>query len=103
MAMRGPKNEIGPAFNWFRAALDRQTPPSMLMPPTILMPMHARLADFHLARGNAQEAVDILIEAQERHANDLEILTRLQQALTMAGHPGQVELIGKEIEKVKSE
>ncbi len=103
MAMRGPKNEIGPAFNWFRAALDRQTPPSMLMPPTILMPMHARLADFHLARGNAQEAVDILIEAQERHANDLEILTRLQQALAMAGHPGQAELVGKEIEKVKSE
>jgi predicted Zn-dependent protease len=103
IAMAGPKAAIAPAFNWFRSALDGQTPPSMLMPPTILMPMQARLADFHLARGEAQAAVDILIEAQARHTNDLEVLTRLQKALALAGHPGQAELVGKEIEKVKAE
>jgi predicted Zn-dependent protease len=103
IAMAGPKDGIGSAFNWYRAALDRQTPSSMLMPPANLLPMQARLAEYYLAKGEPTAAVDILIEAQARHTNDIEILTRLKTALAKAGHPGQAEEVAKEIEKVKSE
>jgi tetratricopeptide (TPR) repeat protein len=103
MAMAGPKDGIGSAFNWYRAALDRQTPPSMLMPPTVLLPMEARLGEYYLAKGDAKAAVDILVEAQGKHTNDIEILTRLQKALTKAGHADQAKAIAEEIEKVKTE
>jgi tetratricopeptide (TPR) repeat protein len=103
IAMAGPKEGMGSAFNWYRAALDRQAPASMLMPPTALLPMHARLAEFHLAKGDAKAAVDILIEAQGRHTNDIEILTRLKTALTKSGHAAQAKDVALEIEKVKSE
>lgn len=103
MAMAGPKSGIGSAFNWYRAALDRQAPASMLMPPSVLLPMQARLAEYHLAKGDPKAAVDILIEAQGSYTNDIEVLTRLKTALTKAGHPGQAADVGKEIEKIKSE
>lgn len=103
IAMSGPKDGMGSAFNWYRAALDRQAPASMLMPPTVLLPMQARLAEFYLAKGDAKAAVDILIEAQGLHTNDIEILTRLQTALAKAGQPGQAKDVGREIEKLKSE
>lgn len=103
LAMAGPKKDIGSAFYWYQGALDRQAPASMLMPPTILLPMQARLAEYHLAKGDAKAAVDILIQAQGRYTNDIEILTRLQTALAKAGHPGQAEGVGEEIEKLKSE
>jgi hypothetical protein len=103
MAMAGPKEGRGSAFNWFRAALDRQSPPSMLMPPSVLLPMQARLADFHMAKGDAQGAIDILIEGQTRHTHDVEILSRLQRALLMAGHKEQAAEVGRELERVRSE
>ena len=103
IAMGGPKDGMGSAFNWYRAALDRQGPASMLMPPTVLLPMQARLAEFYLAKGDAKAAVDILIKAQGLHTNDVEILTRLQTALAKAGQPGQAKEVGREIEKLKSE
>ncbi|WP_265594092.1 hypothetical protein [Haloferula sp. BvORR071] len=114
LSMAGPKDSIGSAFNWYRAALDRQTPASMLMPPTVLLPMQCRLADYYLATGEAEKAVDILLQAHTpeerlqlqgpgRYTHDLEILTRLQKALTKAGHKDQAAEIAAEIEKVKSE
>lgn len=103
MAMAGPKEGRGSAFNWFRAALDRQSPPSMLMPPSVLLPMQARLADFHMAKGEVQGAIDILIEGQTRHTHDVEILYRLQRALLKAGHQEQAAEVGRELERVRSE
>jgi hypothetical protein len=47
--------------------------------------------------------VDTLVKAQERHTNDIEILTRLQTALTKAGHKKQADEVGEEIEKLRSE
>lgn len=103
MAMAGPKDGIGSAFNWYRAALDRQTPASMMMPPTVLLPMETRLGEYYLAKDDAQAAVDILVEGQGKHTNDVEILTRLQKAYVKAGHPDQAKGIADEIEKVKTE
>jgi tetratricopeptide (TPR) repeat protein len=103
MVLEGPPEGIATAFNWFRAALDRQAPPSMLMPPSILMPMECRLADYFLARGEPKQAVDILIEAQTKHPNDLEVLSRLQRALAKAGHPDQAADMARQIEAVKAQ
>jgi tetratricopeptide (TPR) repeat protein len=103
LALAGPKEGIGSAFNWYRAALDRQAPPSMLMPPSVLMPMECRLGDYFLAKGEAKSAVDILLECQGKHPNDLEILARLKTALAQAGHPDQAEEITRQIEAVKAE
>lgn len=103
MAMSGPKEDIGSALNWYRAAMDRQNPPTMLMPPTVLLPMEVRLAEYYLAKGDADSAVDTLIEAQARHTNDVEVLTRLQKALAKAGHVKQAEETAAEIEKIRSE
>ncbi len=103
MAMAGPKSGMGSAFNWYRAALDRQAPASMLMPPSVLLPMHARLAEYHLAKGDPKAAVDILIQAQASYTNDIEVLTRLKTALAMAGHEAQSQEVAEEIERVKTE
>ncbi len=103
MAMTGPKDGIGSALNWYRAAMDRQNPATMLMPPTVLLPMEARLAEYYLAKGEPDSAVDTLIAAQALHTNDVEILTRLQKALLKAGHKKQAEETAAEIEKIRSE
>ena len=101
LAMAGPQK--GLAFNWYQAALDRQTPPSMLMPPTVLLPMQCRLSEFYMATDKPDAAVDALIEAQALHTNDFEILTRLQKALIKAGHKEQAEDVGKDLEKIRSD
>jgi len=103
MAMAGPKADIGPAFNWYSAAIFRQTPPSMLMPPTVLLPMQVRLSEYYSAKGDTKAAVDTLIEAQGRNTNDIEILTRLQNALVKDNHADQATEVAKEIEKLRSE
>ena len=103
MAMAGPKEGLGSAFNWYRAALDRQTPPSLLMPPALLLPMSVRLAEYHLARGEAELAIAVLNEAQARHPRDSELLIRLQKALAEAGRDAEAEKVAGEIERMKSE
>lgn len=103
MAMKGPKDGIGSAFNWYRAALDRQNPPSMLMPPTVLLPMQVRLAEYYMARNQPDAAVDILMQAQGRYTNDIEILSRLQAAHKKAGRTKEADEIAATIEQVKSE
>ncbi|MCW1924235.1 hypothetical protein OKA05_16835 [Luteolibacter arcticus] len=103
MAMAGPKDGIASAFNWYRAALDRQTPPTMLMPPITLLPMEARLGEYFMARGETKPAIDILVEAQGKYTHDVEILSRLQKAMEKAGEKEQAKLVREQIEKVKAE
>ena len=50
LALAGPPAGHGSAFNWFRAAADRQRPASMLNAPPILTPMAMRLGDYFIAR-----------------------------------------------------
>jgi tetratricopeptide (TPR) repeat protein len=103
MAMASGKEGMVSAFNWYRAALDRQTPPTMMMPPIMMLPMETRLAEYHLARGETQAAIDILVEAQGKFTHDVEILSRLQKAMEKAGEKEQAKLVKEQIEKVKSE
>ncbi|HEY1120471.1 MAG TPA: hypothetical protein VGE67_02690, partial [Haloferula sp.] len=103
MAMAGGKEAMVSAFNWYRAALDRQTPPTMMMPPIALLPMETRLAEYYLARGENKQAIDILVEAQGKYTHDVEILGRLQKAMEKSGEKEQAKLVREQIERVKSE
>lgn len=103
MAMASGKEGMVSAFNWYRAALDRQSAPTMMMPPIILLPMETRLAEYHLARGETQPAIDILVAAQGKFTHDVEILGRLQKAMEKAGEKEQAKLVKEQIEKVKAE
>lgn len=102
IAMKG-KGTKAPAYNWFRAGVDRQVRPSMLMPPVVLLPMEARLAEYHLAAKEAQQAVDILMSAQKSFPKDLEILTRLEKAFRAAGHPDHADEVAEEIKAMGKE
>lgn len=103
ISMAGPKEDVGSAFNWYRAALDRQTPGSRLMPPSTLLPMECRLADYYLAKDQPDDAVGILVEAQDSHPNDIEVLTHLMDAHRQAKRPELADDVADEIEKVKSQ
>ncbi len=97
------KGTIAPAYNWFRAGVDRQVRPTMLMPPAVLLPMEVRLAEYHLAAKEPQQAVDLLVEAQKDHPKDIEILIRLEKALRAAGGADRAEEIAAEIKALATE
>ncbi len=103
ISMADTKGTVNTAFDWYRSAAYRQGPPTMLMPPTVLLPMQCRLAEYHMAKNEFPAAVATLEEAQRLYTNDIEVLTRLQKALLKAGNKERADQIGEEIEKVKSE
>jgi hypothetical protein len=84
LALAGPPAGHGSAFNWFRAAADRQKPAAMLNPPPILTPMAMRLGDHFTARNQGHKAVDAYTEALTTFPGDTETETRLAKARELA-------------------
>lgn len=84
LALAGPPAGHGSAFNWFRAAADRQKPAAMLNPPSILTPMAMRLGDYFTARNQGHKAVDAYMEALTTFPGDTETETRLAKARELA-------------------
>lgn len=80
LALAGPPEGQGSAFNWFRAAADRQRPATMLTPPAILVPMAARLGDYHIKTGNPEKAIEAYNEALAKFPNDQKTLDGLESA-----------------------
>lgn len=80
LALAGPKEGHGSAFNWFRAAIDRQGPATMLNPPPILTPMATRLGDYYLAINEPSKALQSYKEALAAFPNDQQTLERSQKA-----------------------
>lgn len=80
LALAGPEEGRGSAFNWFRAAADRQKPASLLNPPSILTPMAMRLGDYYLATDLPRRAVDAYEEALEDFPNDQVTRDKLRNA-----------------------
>jgi hypothetical protein len=56
-----------------------------------------------MAKNLPNDAVDILMQAQRRYTNDVEILTRLQAAHKKAGRTKEADDIAAVLEQVKSE
>ncbi|MEP2774615.1 MAG: hypothetical protein ABJQ29_06470 [Luteolibacter sp.] len=84
LALAGPEDGRGSAFNWFRAAADRQKPATMLNPPALLTPMAMRLGDYYLAAGKPRDAVNAYQEALEDFPNNQVTLDKLIEAKKLA-------------------
>ncbi len=92
LALAGPADGKGSAFNWFRATADRQKPATMLNPPIILTPMAMRLGDYHIARNQGHQAVEAYSEALVAFPRDMETEQRLVKARALAAQqPKPVE------------
>jgi tetratricopeptide (TPR) repeat protein len=82
LALAGPPSGHGSAFNWFRAATDRQVPSTMLAAPPILTPMAIRLGDYFLTQNEPAKAVEAYLESLAAFPNDVEALRRLEKSYT---------------------
>ena len=85
ITMSRPKADRGGAFNWYRSAIDRQSRMTLMMPPGVLLPMEARLGEYYVDRGEADQAIETLQQGLEKWPNDLELLTRLKGAFQASG------------------
>ena len=103
LAMAGPAANRETAYNWFSSAADRQHPAPMLLPPTILTPMAARLGDFYLATGKPAEAAEAFQRALVAFPNDMNSLIGLKKAHTAAGNIPDATQVGQQIEQLKAE
>lgn len=103
LAMAGPKERRGSAFNWFSAASDRQRPSPYLMPPLILSPMAAELGKYYLSSGKPVEAIEAYERALFAFPNDMTALSGLLEAFKAAGKDHEADEISKKIESLKSQ
>lgn len=103
IALAGPKDQRGAAFNWFSSATDRQRPSPMLYPPLILSPMAGHLGDYFLTIQKPDEAISAFQRALVAFPNDLDSLAGLKRAYEAAGNKPQADLTGKRIENLKAE
>jgi len=102
IAMEGPEDMRAMAFNWYSSAIDNQRHSSMLHPPMLLTPMSARLGDFFLKTGEAQQAITHYGHALEMIPSDIHSLQGLRQAYIEAGDTRKAAEIGVRIEQLKN-
>ena len=91
LAMSGPDPVRGTAFNWFRGAMDRQRPATMMYPPAVLTPMGLRLGNFHLSEENVERAIEAYEEALVAFPNDMKVLIAMLEAAEAAGDEEKVK------------
>ena len=84
LALAGPKDRMGTAYNWFASAADRQRPAIMMFPPMLLTPMAIRLGEFYLAMDQPQEAIGAYQRALTAFPNDMQALLGLKLAYDAA-------------------
>lgn len=87
MAMSGPEKDQGSAYNWFLSARGHQRRASLMMPPTVLMPMEVHISDYLSSKGDWEKAMEALEEGLKAFPNDYELLTRLEHVAAKAGKP----------------
>ncbi|MCX6866069.1 MAG: hypothetical protein NTV46_07590, partial [Verrucomicrobia bacterium] len=103
LALAGPKDKQGTAYNWFSGAADLQHPSSLLLPPMILTPMAARLGDYYLATTNPTKAIAAYQQALTIFPNDMKTLSGLKRAYESVKNPTQAATITKKIEDLMAE
>ncbi len=102
IALAGPEDLRGAAFNWFSSAADRQHPSPLLLPPMLLTPMAARLGEYRLATGKPAEAIESYERALRAFPNDISALDGLARAYRAAGNPAKAGETEKLIGELKS-
>jgi tetratricopeptide (TPR) repeat protein len=80
LVLAGPRSKHGSAFNWYRAAADRQKPQGMEKSPMILSPMALHLGNYFITQNDTKNAIDAFEEALKAFPNDHETMLRMEQA-----------------------
>ncbi len=103
LAMTGPKDRAGIAYNWFASAADRQRPAAMMYPPMILTPMAIRLGEYYLAAGQPTEAIEAYERALIAFPNDMNALRGLKSAFEAAKLPDKAAATEEKIERLRAQ
>ena len=103
LALAGPKDRMGPAYNWFASAADRQHPAPMMFPPMILTPMANRLGDYYLAAKQPNDAIEAYQRALAAFPNDMNALLGLKTSYEKAKLPAEAEMTAKQIELLRAQ
>lgn len=103
LAMAGPKEGRGTAYNWFASATDRQYPAPMMFPPMILTPMAIRLGEYYLAAGQPKEAIESYQRALTAFPNDMHALLGLKTAYEQAKFPKEADETEKKIQDLRAQ
>jgi tetratricopeptide (TPR) repeat protein len=80
LALAGPPTSRGSAFNWFRAAADRQRTATLMHPPLILTPMANDLGDYFLSTNQSTKALEAYQEAIKKFPNEPSTLELIKKA-----------------------
>lgn len=102
LALAGPENLRGTAYNWFRSAVDRQRPAVMLYPPVVLSSVWLRLGYFHLLENSPDKAIEAFNDALAAFPNDMAALQGLQRAQEAAKLPDQAAETALKIKKFQA-
>ncbi len=103
ITLAGPKERIGPAYNWYASAADRQRPAPMMFPPMLLTPMAIHLGEYYLAANQPQEAIEAYQRALAAFPNDMNALLGLKLAFQAAKQPEEVQKTDLRIETLRAQ
>lgn len=103
LALAGEAGGRRSAFNWFKAAVDRQIRPSRMLPPSIVYPLERRLGEYHMATHEYLKAAESYKAALVRRQNDLDCLLGYQQAFLKMERRLDAATIQKQIDAVRGE
>ncbi len=103
LALAGPKDRIGPAYNWFASAVDRQHPAPMMFPPMILTPMANLLGEYYLAVDQPTEAIESYQRALTAFPNDMNALLGLKSAYGQAKLPQDAAATEQKIQQLRDQ
>jgi tetratricopeptide (TPR) repeat protein len=103
LAMAGPEDGRGSAYNWFLSGRDRQIRESLMMPPVVVLPMEARIAEFQAAKEKWDEAIEVINDGLKDRPNDWELLTRLEKYQRKAGRTEAADKTSARIREVEGQ
>jgi tetratricopeptide (TPR) repeat protein len=103
LAMGGPKERMGTAYNWFASATDRQRPATMMFPPVLLTPMASHLGEYYLAVDQPQKAIESYQRALIAFPNDMNALLGLKAAFEQANLPNEAAATEKKIQDLRTQ
>ncbi len=103
LALAGPKDRQGTAYNWFASATDRQRPAPMMFPPMILTPMAIRLGEYYLSTDKPADAIEAYNRALASFPNDMNALVGLKHAYDLAKLPADAAGTEKKIESLRAQ
>lgn len=103
IAMAGPKERMGSAYNWFASATDRQHQAPMMFEPMVLTPMASRLGEYYMATDKPTEAIESYTRALASFPNDMSALKGLKEAYDKAKLPTEAAATEKQIQALQAE